>query len=135
MKNLALMTMVAGSLVLTAVSVSARDNEQRSDYSYNENERIALTWPWSDRLDNEINHLNRMRGHVRWQLRNYRVRNPQIRRDFAEVSRDIDRINGQFRPGGYNRRHLRREVERAHAELHRIELALRVKPRDFYPWR
>jgi hypothetical protein len=97
-------------------------------------DRIAMTWPWSDRLGEAINHLNRMRGHVRWEFRNHRS-NRQIRRDFLSISRDIDRINAQYKQGGYNRRELRRDVELAHQKLHRIEVALHVRPRDVYPWR
>ena len=95
---------------------------------------IAMMWPWSDRLADAINHLNRMRGHVRWEFRNHKS-NRQIRRDFLAVSHDIDRINSQYRQEGYDRRQLRRDIERAHHELHRIELALHIRPRDFYPWR
>lgn len=127
MKNFLLTTVIGCGLGLTAASASASDTDQT-------NYRLGLTWPWSHGLQEEINHLNRMRGHVRWQFRNYRG-NREIRRDFMRVSHDIDGINSRLRSGDFNRRQLRRDVERAHSELHRIEIGLRVKERDLYPWR
>jgi hypothetical protein len=132
MKKLALTTIIGCSLAFATLSATARastpERDGRGDY------RLGMTWPWSHGLKEEVNHLNRMRGHVRWQLRNYRG-NREIRRDFARVSRDIDQINSQFKSSSSNRGHLRHDVEKAHAELHHIETALHVKPRDFYPWR
>ena len=132
MRNLALMTMIAGGLSLAATSVPARDYTPLRDHQ--QSGWIAFTWPWSHRLPGEINHLNRMRGHVRWLFRNSRS-TPQTRRDFFTVSHEIDRINAQFKQGGFNRRQLQRDVANAHVELHRIEIALNAKPRDYYLWR
>ena len=123
MKNLALTIMIGCGLGFATVSATARDFAQergaQSDY------RMAMTWPWSKGLKEEINHLNRMRGHVRWQLRNYRS-SKGIRHDFFQLSRDIDQINSRFQSGSYKGKQLRHDVERAHAEIHRIELALKV---------
>ena len=119
---------------MTVVSVSAFATSSASAFDLRAGDRIAMMWPWSDRLADAINHLNRMRGHVRWEFRNHRS-DRQIRRDFLSISRDIDRINAQYKEGGYDRRQLRRDVEQAHQELHRVELALHVRPHDFYPWR
>jgi hypothetical protein len=95
---------------------------------------LAFTWPWSDRLESDINHLNRMRGHVRWLFRNYHSKQP-IRNDFFAVSHEIDRINGESKQGHVDRRKLRRDVDHAHSELHRIETVLKAKPSDYYLWR
>jgi hypothetical protein len=129
MKKLSLMVMIACASNLSAVSASARDSE--------DNDRPAYSFLlWGDRLDSEINHLNRMRGHVRWELGYYRARaSSRLRREFAELSREIDHINWRFKQRDYDRRRLRREVERAHAELHRIEVELHVRARDYYLWR
>jgi septal ring factor EnvC (AmiA/AmiB activator) len=126
MKNLALLTMIACGLCLAAVSASARDY----DYS-NRGTYAFLNW---DRLDSQINHLNRMRGHVRWELGNYRA-GRQIRREFDRVSREIDHVNSEFKHSDYDRRRLRRKVERLHADLHQIEQQLHVRSRDYYLWR
>lgn len=132
MKHFALTTMIGCSLGLATASASAPGLKQ--GYGCQGDYRLGMTWPWSHGLSDEVNHLNRMRGHVRWQFRNYRA-NREVRRDFMRVSNDIDRINSQFKQRDSNRRQLRHDVERSHIELHRIELALHVKPRDFYPWR
>jgi hypothetical protein len=125
-KNLALFTMIACGLCLAVSSASARD--------YDYNNRGAYAFFNRDRLDSEINHLNRMRGHVRWELGNYRA-GRQMRGEFARVSREIDHVNGEFKNRDYDRRHLRREVERLHADLHQIEQQLHVRSRDYYLWR
>ena len=124
--------MIAGGLSLTTVSAPARDGAQLLDNQ--KDVRIAFAWPWSNRLGDDINHLNRMRGHVRWLFRNYHSKQP-LRRDFFAVSHEIDRINGQFKQKGFDRRQLQRDVANAHVELHRIEMALKAKPRDYYLWR
>jgi hypothetical protein len=126
MENLALLTMIACGLCLAAVSASARD--------YDYNNPGAYAFFNRDRQDSEINHLNRMRGHVRWELGNYRA-GRETRGEFARVSREIDRVNSEFKNRDYDRRHLRREVERLHADLHQIEQQLHVRSRDYYLWR
>jgi len=126
MKKLSLILLIACGLNVPAISISAPD--------YRSNMAFAYSWPWSNRLDAEINHLNRMRGHVRWQLGHYRA-NSSIRRDFARLSREIDHVNWEYRQHGYDRRHLHREVERLHAALHDIETRLRVRTWDYYHWR
>jgi len=128
MKKLSLILLIACGLNVPAISISAPD--------YRSNTAFAYSWPWSDRLDAEINHLNRMRGHVRWELNYYRARaNRQIRHDFARLSREVDHVNWEYRQRGYDRRHLQREVERLHAALHDIETRLRVRTWDYYHWR
>lgn len=127
MKYSLLIIALVCTLAFAAHSAAARGFEQN-------NYEFAMTFPWSHSLDGDVNHLNRMRGHVRWLFRNYKS-NPEVRHDYFAVSHDIDDINARFKQSGANRRQLRRDVDRAHSELHRIELALKAKPRDFYPWR
>ena len=128
MKKLGSTTLIACVLMVTTSLVSARPSEQ--------NITIALTWPWSNQLDAEINHLNRMRGHVRWQLNYYRARaKPPIRREFARVSGDIDEVNANFRKHDYDHRHLEGKIERARFDLHQIEQQLHVRSHDYYVWR
>lgn len=132
MKNLALTTLIGFCMGLATVSATAREYDRERQ---NPNDlRIGMTWPWGRSLKEEVNHLNRMRGHVRWQLRNYKG-NREIRSDFYRISKEIDEINRRFQSGSFNRGRLRADVNRAHTELHRIEMALKVKVRDFYPWR
>jgi hypothetical protein len=108
------------------LSVSAHD--------YENNDRASYGFMGWRSLADEINHLNRMRGQVRWQLGNYRG-GWKLRREFARVSAEIDHINSQFKNEPASRRSLRHEVERVHTELHGIETELHVKPRDYYRWR
>jgi signal transduction protein with GAF and PtsI domain len=126
MKKLIVMTCVG--LGFTAVSMSAADHQRNTTLGY--------TWPWTNRLDAEINQLNRMRGHVRWQLHYYQARvRSDIRQDFARISRQVDKINAEFRSSDHDRRRLQGAVERARADLHDIETRLRVRKSDYYQWR
>jgi hypothetical protein len=125
MKKFSLIMLIACGVSVAAVSASARD--------YQENSRAAYGFLGWGRFDAEINHLNRMRGHVRWELGHYRA-NGSIRREFARISREIDHVNWEFRQRNYDRRHLRREIERIHAALHDIEARLHVRTYDYYRW-
>jgi tRNA-dihydrouridine synthase len=132
MKNSILTIIAVCALAFSAVSVSARPSGRESGST--QNQQFAITWPWSSRLNDEIKHLNRMRGHVRWLFRNYKS-SPNLRRDYFAVSRQIDSINAQYQRAGFDARKLRRDINRARGELQRIESALKVKPRDRYRWK
>jgi hypothetical protein len=82
-------------------------------------------------LDSDVNQLNRMLGHVRWQLRNYK-KGPQFRDRFEHIARDVDKLNAEFRKGDYKPRKLRDEIYRLRRELHQIEIDLHVKKADLY---
>jgi len=126
MKKLGLITLIVCGLSAANVSISAQDYES-------DNRSVYLQVRWGG-LESEINHLNRMLGHVRWELARYRA-NWQIRRDFEHIRREVDRVNWKSRHGAYNRHELRREVERLHADLHNLEVQLRVHNWDYYRWR
>jgi len=125
MKKFSLIMLIGCGVSVAAVSASARD--------YQKNSRAAYGFLGWGRFDAEINHLNRMRGHVRWELGHYRA-NSSIRGEFARISREIDHVNWEFRQRNYDRRHLRREIERIHAALHDIEARLHVRSWDYYRW-
>lgn len=126
MKKLGFILLIVCGLSAGAVSASARENERTGRPTFG-----FMGWR---SLETDINHLNRMRGHVRWQLSNYRG-GSRLRQEFAEISREIDQINADFRNKSGDRRHLRREIERVHARLHHLEVVLRVRSRDYYQWR
>src|ERR1043166_600616 len=129
MKHLSLIAAVACALTFAGNSALRADSAATPNYTF------AFRWPWaSNSLDSEINNLNRMRGQVRWQFRNYKS-NETLRADDFKISRAIDDINTRFKQAKFDKRQLRKDVDRAHAELHRIELAMKVKPRDFYAWK
>ena len=126
MNKLTLIMLMVLGVSFGGVPLFAHDyeSENRSDYR---------TARW-DRLDSEINHLNRMLGHVRWELGRYRA-SRQIRYEYARIRREADRVNWKFQHGGNDRRQLRREVARLHADLHNLETQLRVRTWDYYRWR
>lgn len=109
-----------------SVDLSARDYEYDNRSNYR-----PVRW---DRLDSEINHLNRMLGHVRWEIGRYRA-NWQIRHEYARIRQEADRVNWRFQHGGYDRRQLRREIARLHSDLHNLEIQLHARSWDYYPWR
>jgi hypothetical protein len=126
MKRLTLVMLVALGFTLGSARIFAYDYkyENRSDYQ-------TVRW---DRLNSEINHLNRMLGHVRWELGRYRA-TWQIRRDYLRIRREADRVNWKYQHGGYDQRQLRREVARLHDDLHSLEIQLKVRSWDYYRWR
>lgn len=83
------------------------------------------------RLAREVEHLNRMREHVREQLRRERAR-WHVRRDFARADRQVDAVNYRFHRGRHDRHDLRRAIDRARDDLHQIERELPV--RTYYRW-
>jgi hypothetical protein len=126
MKKLTLVMLMVLGLSVGGTRLFAHDyeSENRSDYQF-------ARW---DRLGSEINHLNRMLGHVRWELGRYGA-NRQIRYEYLRIKREADQVNWRFQHGGYDRRQLRREVARLHNDLHSLELQLRVRTWDYYRWR
>ena len=127
MRNFILIMLITCGLNIPAASVFGRNGQA--------NTTLAFSWPWSDRLNAEINHLNRMRGQVRWQLNYYRARaTPEMRRDFARISREIDHVNSETKQRDHDPRHLRHEIERLRADLHDIETRLHIRKSDYYQW-
>ena len=126
MKKLTLVMLMVLGLSVGGARVFAHDyeSENRSDYQF-------VRW---DRLGSDINHLNRMLGHVRWELGRYGA-NRQIRYEYFRIKREAEQVNWRFQHGGYDRRQLRREVARLHNDLHSLELQLRVRTWDYYRWR
>jgi hypothetical protein len=109
---------------MAAAQAHEDNNRERGSYGF-------MQW---GNLDAHINHLNRMVGHVRWQLTRYHP-GGDIRREFADIRRDVDRANWKFRQGHYDRRQLRREVDNLHERLHRLEVRMHVRANDYYNWR
>jgi hypothetical protein len=134
MKAAGLIAVTFCAFAVVSNPAPARDYPQQVQLGLNWPWRKGVTWPWHDRLRDDLNQLNRMRGHVRWQLHNYRA-HADIRRDFWRISKEIDQINAQHRQTRFDRRQLRHDIDRARADLHQIELALRVRPHDLFGWR
>jgi hypothetical protein len=116
--------LIAGAAFVAAGSVFAYNYENDDPPEY-------IQVLWGPRLDSDVNQLNRMLGHVRWQLRNYK-KGPQFRDPFQRIAREVDKVNAEFRKGDYKPRKLRDEIYRLRRELHQIEIDLHVKKADLY---
>lgn len=126
MNTKTLAVLLGAGLCLTSPLAQAYDN--RSNH-----ERLSYGfWNWKS-LDNDINHLNRMVGHVRWELGRYRA-GKGIWRDYAEIRRDVERINARYRTKNFDRREMRRSVDSAHSRLHDLEVRIKAKSNDHYRW-
>ena len=128
MKNRYLATAIIG---LGLVGFVGAASAQYRDYS-DERSRDYLSYPERN-LRSEINHVNRMYAHVRWQLRRYSA-GPHLWREYRHISREIDRVNYEYNRGSFDRYRLQRDIEHVHSELHQIELELRVRGSDYYRW-
>jgi hypothetical protein len=109
------------------VPAEARAANERSDLS-------LVMFEWGGGIEPHINHLNRMVGHVRWQLSRYHG-DPSVRREFATIRRDVDRVNWAHKNGHYDRRQLRAEIDGLRARLHQLEVRMHVRASDYYTWR
>jgi hypothetical protein len=130
MKKFSLMLLIAfgvGGLSASALGYDY-ENQERSEYS-------QVAWPWEGGgLQWQINHLNRMVGHVRWELSRYHG-DSRVRREFAQIRREVDHVNWQYRNGHHDQRQLRAEIDRIRFRLHDLEGRMHVRRNDFYNWR
>jgi hypothetical protein len=135
MNKLGLAILVMCGISAVSAPAFAYDNEYRDnrDNQDNREERGNYSQARWGGIESDVNHLNRMVGQVRWQLTRYRP-DWGIRRDFARIRHDVDRVNGQFRQRNYDRRRLRGEIQRIHAELHQLEERMHVRSSDYYRW-
>lgn len=110
-----------------------QDDREQSRY---DGDRHSDREDRGNRLNYEVDHLNRMSAHVNRELRNYGAGRGLLRK-YQHVQEEVSQLNNQFRRGEqfYNRRQLHAEVEHIHGELHGIEQALHVRANDLYQWR
>jgi hypothetical protein len=121
--SVAVLIVVVGSLV----PIQARANSDRGDFS-------LTMFQWGGGIEPHVNHLNRMVGHVRWQLSRYHG-DTSVRREFADIRRDVDRVNWTFKNGKYDRQKLRGEIDGLRGRLHQLEVRMHVRANDYYIWR
>jgi hypothetical protein len=122
MKKLALIT----ALALSSGSVSALA------YDYRYDNRAAYVSPGRNGLDWRVDRLNRMLGHVRWELGRYRG-DWRLRREVERVSVEVNRVNWRYRHG-YDTWRLSREIDSLRYQLRQIEVRLHVRGGDYYRW-
>ena len=117
------------ALGLGFASASAFAYERQSNQY---EDRGASTTERGDRLDWQVNHMNRMLAHVRWELSRYRG-DWRLRREVERISGEVSRVNWRYRRG-YETWRLRREVDSLRSELHQIEVRLHARGGDYYRW-
>jgi hypothetical protein len=121
------------SLALLALICFAFTPAHASDRPANGPLTYGFDWmPWSN-PQGQINHLNRMVGHVRWQFTRYHS-DPMMQRDYWQIRHEVDQLNARFKRGDYDRGKMRADIERLHGRLHDLEVRLRVKKTDIYRW-
>ena len=122
-----LILVIALGLSLGSVSAFAHEDEygydQRSQYMPVRHNQTA----------SEINHINRMLGHVQRQMARYGA-DWRTRRAVGHISREVNHVNWEYQTGRFGWYHLRSEIEHIHNELHNVELRLRFRPNDYYRW-
>lgn len=126
MKKLLVLLLIGATSCVGTIFAQNHDDNRDSHFS--------SPWGHGGDLQSHINHLNRMVGHVRWQLTRYHP-NSAMRSDFAEIRRDVDHVNWRFKNGRYDRGQLRHEIDSLRDRLHRLEVRMRVRSSDYYIWR
>jgi hypothetical protein len=120
------------TLVVGIVGASAFAAEYRDDYR-NDGLDAYSHERHDGGLEYQINKMNRMLNHVRWELRRYGA-GWRLRREVSGISREVDRINWRYRRNEFDRSRLRSEVESVRGRLHGIEVRLRVREGEFFRW-
>src|ERR1700756_3409464 len=68
---------------------------------------FGFQWPWSNwsnpSLSNQVNQLNRMLGHVRWQFTRYHS-NRALQQDYFRIKHEATRLNERYKSGSYDRK-------------------------------
>jgi hypothetical protein len=126
MKRLLVLFLIGSGAIAVALPLHAQEHRDAGGITY------AL-FGWHG-IEEHLNHLNRMVGHVRWQMGRYRA-DGAIRRDFDQIRREVNGVNERYRESGHQRRELLRQIEDLHARLHQLEVRMRVRDKDCYNWR
>ena len=126
MKKLLVLSLIGLTAVAAALPLQAQEHRDIGPVSY--------SWFGWHGIQERLNHLNRMVGHVRWQMGRYRA-DGQIRHEFEQIRREVNGVNERNRAGGYHRRELLRQIDDLHARLHQLETRMRVRATDYYRWR
>ena len=125
--------LTAAVIGLGLVGLGGRASAHDSDYRDDRRSEYHQSHSYGN-LRSEIDHVNRMYAHVRWQLRSYNA-GRHLWREYEHLSGEVRQLNYEFNRGYADRYRLRGEVEHIHGELHHIEVELRVRESDYYRWR
>ena len=106
--------------------------------SGNEPVSLGFEWPsWfsnTGNLQNQINQLNRMLGHVRWQFTRYHS-NRALQQDYWRIKHEAERLNAHYKTGKYDQKKMRDDIHGLRVRLQEIEVRLKVKKADLYVWK
>src|SRR4051794_25492881 len=87
---------------------------------------FGFDWmPWAN-VQDDVNRLNRMVGHVRFEFSRYRS-SRALQQEYWHVRHEVDALNARHKQGNYDRGKMRADIERLHVRLHDIELKLNAK--------
>ena len=104
----------------------------------NESVSLGFQWPsWfsnTGNLQNQVNQLNRMLGHVRWQFTRYHS-NRALQQDYFRIKHEAERLNARYKTGKYDQKQMRSDIQGLRARLQEIEVRLKVKKADLYVWK
>ena len=98
---------------------------------------FGFEWPWVNsggNLQNEVNQLNRMLGHVRWQFTRYHS-NRAVQQDYWRIKHEAEGLNARYKAGNYDKKRMRDEIHGLRVRLQEIEIRLKVKKADLYIWK
>jgi hypothetical protein len=127
MKKLLVLFLIGSSAIAVALPLHAQEHRDAGGITYG-------LFGWGQGIEQHLDHLNRMVGHVRWQMGSYHA-DGAIRRDFEQIRREVNGVNERYRAGGKDRREVGRQIQDLHARLHQLEVRMRVPEKDCYNWR
>lgn len=122
--------LAAAVLVGMAGAASAQWNDETPRPRY---EQRGWFGGGSWRAAHELDHLNRMLSHVRWEVRQYGA-GWRTRSELNSLTARVADVNARYRSGRVDPRWLRGRIEYLHNELHGIEIRLHARPQHFYRW-
>lgn len=85
------------------------------------------------RLRDDADRLNAMADSVSSRMRRFGASRSYWRR-YSDIQSSISRINYRVRNKTGDRNRVSRDIQNARYELHRLELDLHFRPRDYYRW-
>jgi hypothetical protein len=130
MKKVLLAVLMSAALGGSAFAQWDHDGDRRDDDRRDNGGRFEHG---GYRIEREVDHLNRMLQHVRWEAQNYHA-GWRTRSEINSVSARVNEVNARFRSGRVNPGWLHGRIESLHNELHSIEMRLHSRPEHFYRW-
>ena len=130
-KRLMMIALIAGTLFGFSTPGNAqythdsRYDARRDDQSFG-----------GTKLDAEFNRMQAFFAHVEREMRRHGA-NRRMWSQYRHLREEFRRLDWQFRRGEQysHKRQMRDQLAHVRAELHQLEIELRVRPREWYQWR